>query len=184
MEQFVFKRTMNKDEAWKIAEKKNSWLWNLVFHKMKLSEIRLVYFEYLIIDYETNSQPSLMQRIRNKGIKQLESVRKRIPVLYNGSTGQVALVADHPEIQVMDFEDDDEALQHSVYPENTAIEIGKKLAQRIAHRFMGGLHEIDVVEYKSVYRPFWVAFYGEVKQGEKVRYISIPADGGNNKRVR
>ena len=31
--------------------------------------------------------------------------------------------------------------------------------------------------YRPFYRPYYVAFYGEMEMGKKVRYIAIEADG-------
>ena len=57
---------MQKEEAMKIAEKKGDWLWNIVFCKSPLSEVRLIYIEYVLLDIETVSSPTLMNKIRKK----------------------------------------------------------------------------------------------------------------------
>ena len=36
---------------------------------------------------------------------------------------------------------------------------------------------MEVASYRPFYRPYYVAFYGEMEMGKKVRYIAIEADG-------
>jgi hypothetical protein len=130
---------------------------------------------------ETTSAPSLFRKLlQSGGEKQLI---KKLRVLVNGTTGGVALVTDLPPIEEKDFSEDD-WVQNSAFIEEEAVRKAKMLAHKISHRTLGGMHTAEVVDYLPVYRPFWVAFYGEVKEGNRVRYITIPADGGKNSRAR
>ena len=36
---------------------------------------------------------------------------------------------------------------------------------------------MEVISIESIFRPYWVALYGNVRAGKKVRYIPIAADG-------
>ncbi len=170
----ALKQKMQKEEAMKIAEKKGDWLWNIVFCKSPLSEVRLIYIEYVLLDIETVSSPTLMNKIRKKAS---QPVRKKLKVLVNGSTGGVSLVTDQ-NLQIEEIELNDEAeMQNKAFDDAEAD-------NKIPHRAMGGMHEAEIVGRLSIYRPFWVAFYGDMKQGNRVRYITIAADGGQHRRAR
>ncbi|MFR7990369.1 MAG: hypothetical protein ACLU5F_07210 [Anaerovoracaceae bacterium] len=176
----TLKLKMNSEEAWKIAEKKGDWLWNLVFRNLPLTRLQLMYIEYEIISIKTVGRPALLSRIRGRS----KPICKRMDILVNGTTGGVALIAD----QNLQFErieiTDNINLQSAGFDQDEAIKRAKMLAHKITHRSMGGMHEAEIVNFKSVYRPFYVAFYGDMSEGNKVRYITIPADGGQSHRAR
>ena len=177
----VFRQTMSRAQAMKIAQKKGDWLWNLVFRSQPLSELRLMYIEYVLLEMETTAAPGVFRKLLANGSG--KPLVKKLRVLVNGTTGGVALVSDLPQMEDRDFTDED-YVQTSSFSEAEAVRKAKMLAHKISHRTLGGMHTAEVVEFKPVYRPFWVAFYGEVKEGNRVRYITIPADNGRNSRAR
>lgn len=122
-----------------------------------------------------------MSRILNR---EYTPVKKKMQILVNGTTGSVALVTDRMlQLEDVDF-DENTIFQNASFDEEEAIKRAKMLAHKITHRAMGGMHEAEIVQYMSIYRPFWVAFYGDYEAGSKVRYITIPADGGRSSRAR
>lgn len=193
MEYTAFEQKMSKDEAYRLASNKGDWLWHLVFYKYTLAELKMMYIEYVLLELETESTVSILERLRQKvmpvGDGSESQVKKKIQVLVNGTTGGVALVSDHPQITSREITEQD-CIQHCSFQREDNIRRAKKLVHKITHRTMGGLHSAELVSYTTVYRPFWVAFYAhgtvgsEIKEGDKVRYITIPADGGHNRRVR
>ena len=53
-----------------------------------------------------------------------------------------------------------------------------RVAMRIMRRHSGHIiTSMEVASYRPFYRPYYVAFYGEMEMGKKVRYIAIEADG-------
>jgi hypothetical protein len=177
----VLEQKMPKEQAMQKAQNKGDWFWNLVFHHKPLSELKLLYVEYILFDIETTSTPSLLGKLKS-GTPQIPTTKK-VQVLVNGSTGGVALVTEQLKIIEKDFHDKSE-YQNTQFSDEEVTVRAKKLVHKITHRMMGGLHESKIVSRLSVYRPFWVAFYGEMQMGNKVRYIVIPADGGQNIRTR
>lgn len=177
----ALKLKLSREEARKIAEKKGDWLWQLVFKRLPLSQLKLMYIEYEIIRVKTTSASTALSHLRKKESRE---VQKYLDILVNGTTGGVALITD----QNLCFEElavnDDMEIQHGVFDRQEAVKRAKMLAHKVTHRMMGGMHETEVIERFSVYRPFWVAFYGDMVEGNKVRYITIPADGGQNQRAR
>ena len=63
-----------------LAEKKNDWLWRLVFFGLPLAKLELVYIEYFIIKARSESEPSVIQKIRGKLGKK---VVKTFDILFN-----------------------------------------------------------------------------------------------------
>jgi hypothetical protein len=181
MSEAVFKQTMSRQQALKTAQNKGDWLWNIVFYNKPLTELKLMYIEYVLLEMETTAAPSLFQKLQKK--ESVKSFVKKLRVIVDGTTGGVALVTDMPLIEEKCFTEED-WVQTSSFVEEEAVRKAKMLAHKISHRVLGGMHTAEVTEYKSVYRPYWVAFYGEVKEGNRVRYITIPADGGKNSRAR
>lgn len=177
----ALKLKLSMRDAEKIAEKKGDWFWRLVFKNLPLSQLKLMYIEYEIIRVRTTSAPALLSGFNKK---KSGAVHKYLDVLVNGTTGGVALITDH-HLCVEDLEvDNNIEIQHAVFDRQEAAKRAKILAHKVTHRTMGGMHETEIIERFSIYRPFWVAFYGEIAEGNKVRYITIPADGGQNQRAR
>jgi len=96
-------------------------------------------------------------------------------MLANGSTGSVAWVENMPDIVTLQ-DVDETCVQLSDKSDNDLIRRGRKIALKVIHRFAGGIPELEVVRIETVFRPYWVAFYGDVAEGKKVRYKPIPAD--------
>lgn len=181
MSETVFRQVMSKERALKIARNKGDWLWNIVFRGKPLTELKLIYIEYVLLELETTATQSILQRFNKKG--NIKPSVKKLQMLVNGTTGSVVLVSDLPPIEDKTFTEED-LVQAASFVEEEAVKKAKMLAHKITHRILGGIHVAEVTDYKSVYRPFWVAYYGQFKEGSKVRYITIPADGGKNSRVR
>ncbi len=186
MEINALKIKMSKEEAIVKAKKKNDWLWNLIFFNKPLTKLELWYIEYRILEIETVESKSIFKKMREKkeGLEK-PPLRKKLEVILNGSTGNVAVVADNLIREKVTIEEDDNIkVQNFICEAVDGEEKARKLANKVGHRLLGGLHEAYITKRETVYRPFWVAFYGEVVQGNKVRYIAIPADGGKNNRTR
>jgi hypothetical protein len=181
MSEFVFEQKMGRDEALKIAARKGDWLWHIVFHGLPLAELRLMYIEFLLIKLSSEYKPGIFDRLRGAVKK---SFPQEVEVIVDGTNGRAAMVADHPPIIVMELDDEKDHVQRSDMDEDQLLRNAQKLAMKVAHRFMGGLPLVSVKEYRSVFRPYWVAFYGQMQEGSKVRYVPIAADGGKDRRVR
>ena len=181
MSEAVFRQTVSREHALKIAQNKGDWLWNIVFHSQPLTELKLMYIEYVLLELETIAAQSMLQRFGKKG--NIKPSVKKLRILVNGTTGGVALVSDLPPIEERTFTEKD-LVQTASFAEEESVKKAKMLAHKITHRTLGGMHTAEVTGFKSVYRPFWVAYYGELKEGNKVRYLTIPADNGRNSRAR
>jgi hypothetical protein len=181
MKEYVFEQKMSEDRARQIAAKKGDWVWGVIFNRLPLTEVRLMYLEFLLINVRSEYMPGPLEKLRNTVRK---NTVQELEVLADGTNGRIAMVADRPKILIKELEDDNNYVQRSDFDDNDLLSSAKKVAVKVAHRFMGGIPLVEVTEYRSVFRPYWVAFYGDMREGNKVRYLPIAADGGSNKRVR
>lgn len=175
-----FQIKIDKKEAESMASDKGGVLWNTVFSGKNLTQMKRHFIEFKLMTFEATYQPTWIERY----LKHKTETRKQlITMLANGSTGSVAWVDSLPEIVTM-YNVDDEDIQLSDQDDNRMISRGKKIATQVIHRHVGGVPSLELVEIESVFRPYWIAFYGEVVQGNKVRYKPISADGCGTFRTR
>ncbi|MBQ1742871.1 MAG: hypothetical protein II045_07260, partial [Oscillospiraceae bacterium] len=88
-----------------------------------------------------------------------------------------ASYAEDP-IRTVEIEvDDDEAVQKTEFSDEKIIATAKRPALRMVRRQVGKVATAELDSMRSFYRPYYIAFYGELKMGERVRYLPIPADG-------
>ncbi len=182
MENLFFKMVMSEKEAEEIASKKGNPIWKIIFYSMPLSKLELRYIEYKLIDVEVTGKVSVIKRLIS-GAESEEIIRKNILAIGNGTSGGVAIVTDLPETEEREFSPDDQ-IQYSNFSNDVLEKNAKKLAHRVVHRIIGGIPEAKVISCKSIFRPFWIAYYGKYEAGHKVRYITIPADNGSIRRRR
>lgn len=168
-----------KEEAEAVADKKGTFIGRMLLFGRKAKDIRLHYVEYKLITYEIIHAPGLIERaISGKR----EAKKQRITMIANGSTGGVSWAETLPEIlAVKDVNED--IIQLSDKLEDDLIRRGKKIAMRVIHRHVGSIPELKVLSVESIFRPYWVAFYGDVVEGSRVRYLPIVADGCGSHRT-
>jgi len=159
---------MTESEAMKIAEQRGNVFGRLLLGKKNIT-MRLVYMESKEIVYKMKDQYVLPFHRHTAGTN-------RIRMLVEGTRCSPAYVSE--AIQTIPVQISDESqLQNSPFPEDKLVEAGKYLGRRMVRRQSGRNVSMEVEQIRSIYRPFYVAFYGELKQGTKVRYLPIPADG-------
>lgn len=176
----TFKIRMTESEALRLAKNKNDWLWGLVYRNQSLAKLELVYIEYIVVKARSESEPSLIDKLRGKTGKKIV---KSFDILFNGTSGSVALITDMPETEEIEFSKDDR-VQYTRFTKTDIDNSVRKLVHKLTHRHFGGHHIVETVEVTPVFRPFYVAYYGTYEIGNKVRYITMAADYGQNTRAR
>ena len=174
MEIFSFPVLMSDHEARRIAEQKGGLLGDIIFRNRPMSVLRLHYIEYKLYKLEATYGNTALSKLFDRGGKKAR--RMEILILGNGTSGRAVIVDSHPKIITLE-DIDEELIQETGYSGSALEANAKKLAMRVMHRLAGGIPYIEVMEEKSIFRPFWVAYYGELITGNKVRYLTIPADG-------
>jgi hypothetical protein len=175
MELYTFPKIMSREEAYKVAKSKGGFIWRMVFSKLPLAKLQLHYIEYKLFKLEATLERPFLLRLISKNHLRLPD-RKNVLILGNGTTGGAVLVTNHPNIIKLGSVDES-LIQHAHIEGEDMLANAKKLAMRVVHRMVGGMPCIEEIEAISIYRPFWVAYYGDLTPGSKARYIMIPADG-------
>lgn len=169
----TFPIRIEKEEAGQMAEARGRLLRKIFCRGKSLSEVRLHFIECKLITYEITHKPNILDKLFARKIK---SSKQTITMLADGSNSSVAWVETMPDIVTVEGVQD-EQIQYSDRDEKTLINRGRSVALKVVHRHVGGIPEIREIMVESVFRPYWVAFFGEVAEGKKVYYSPIAADG-------
>ncbi|WP_042273463.1 hypothetical protein [Faecalimicrobium dakarense] len=170
-------KIMSEKEAKEIANKRGNTLGKILLKNNPINNMKVLYIENKIITLNMIHEPNII----SKNIFKANRKKQKITFIADGSTGSVAYYESGPGIENINADEDN--IQFSIYEDNVLIEKSKKLARRIVRRKVGGDVSLEIESIKSVFRPFHVAFYGELEEGKKVRYLPIAADGCNSKRT-
>lgn len=163
---------MSQSEAQKMAEKQLGVVGKMVVGKDKPVQMKTIFIENKLITYKVTNVPPFFVKWFGKSTAPKTS---KMRMIANGSTAGVSHY-DGNDDEIVEMDVDDEQLQLSDYPDDQLVTRGNALARKILRRRIGGNVEIEVLEIRSVYRPYHVAFYGEMAEGKKVRYMPIAAD--------
>ncbi len=162
-----------KEEAGKMAEAQGYWLRKIFCPGKSLSEVRLHFIECKLITYEVTYQPNLLDKL----FARKEKARKQaITMLADGSCSSVAWADTVPGIVTLENVHEDQ-IQYADKDDKFLIDKGRSAALKVIHRHVGGIPEIREIKVESIFRPYWIAFFGEVIEGQKVHYTPIAADG-------
>ncbi|MGO0916367.1 hypothetical protein ACTPEM_24885, partial [Clostridioides difficile] len=66
-------------------------------------------------------------------------------------------------------------VQGSVQAVKQSLEKLSNEEVQVKDRFMGGIPEIEIVKIESIFRPYWVVFFGKVELNRRVSYLPIEA---------
>ncbi len=160
---------LTKEEAIDVGKNgRGSFLSRLFVKNKKVHEVRLHYIEFKLVTLEVKYDKFGFR-------KKCDKVHK-LNILINGSTGSGSIVQDMPK--TIKIKDVDENIVQYCDKDNQRIRSkANKMAMRITHRFMGGTPDINIIKIESFFRPYWVLFFGEVKENTRVGYLPVEADG-------
>ncbi|MCC0641265.1 hypothetical protein IC214_03440 [Clostridioides sp. ES-S-0190-01] len=162
---------ITKDEAIDIAKSgNNSLLSRLILKNKEVHEVRLHYIEFKVVTLKIHQNKSIFMKKKQAGNT------NELNILVNGSTGAGSIVQELPVSEIVKNVDND-IIQYSDKDERRVKSKANKMAIRLSHRFMGGIPEIEIVKIKSIFRPYWVVFFGKVELNTRVSYLPIEADG-------
>ncbi|MGL5314259.1 MAG: hypothetical protein ACRC92_13505 [Peptostreptococcaceae bacterium] len=170
-------KVMSENEAKEIANKRGNALGRILLKNNPIKQIKVLYIENKIITLNMVHEPNII----SKNIFKANRKKQKITFIADGSTGSVAYYDSGPNIEHINADEDN--IQFSVYKDDELIDKSKKLARRIVRRKIGGDVSLEIESIKSIFRPFHIAFYGDLEEGKKVRYLPIAADGCNSKRT-
>lgn len=167
-----FPVTMSKEEALAIAAGKGNPLMKAYAGKKKIN-LRLMYLENRYYIYEITYHDGLLMRLVNK--KRNGEQKQKIRVMVEATTCSASYTEE--AIHTIEKDVDELAIQEAHYDDERLENCGSTMAKRMVRRRAGREISISTVSMEKVYRPYYIAIYGEMIEGTKARYLPIAADG-------
>lgn len=174
-----FQKTMSEDRAMNIAKCGGNILGKILYGNKPI-QLKLMYLENRYIEYEMTYSANAISNLLKKQ-KQQENKKQKIRVMVEGTRCTASYVQDEIKATLKSVKEED--IQFSEFTDEQIIAKGKDMCRRMVRRQVGSFITLDVISMESVYRPFYIAFYGELVEGTKVRYLPIAADGNEVKRT-
>ena len=171
-----FPITLGENEAMKIARGRGNLLGRLLLGGKKIT-LRVMYLESRYLTYEMTYVDNLLASLFKKNEKPDQPDRQRIRVMVEGTTCSAAYAPD--DIHTMEKDVDENSIQFTYYDDLRLSDAGGIMARRMVRRQLGRNLTIKPVEMEKVFRPFYIAIYGDMVEGTKVRYLPIAADGND-----
>ncbi|ATW26501.1 hypothetical protein DCMF_18650 [Candidatus Formimonas warabiya] len=153
-----------------VAQKKGGWIGRLIVRKA-FSEMELTYFPFYKVTLEIGLEA------RKFPFAPKTKFNSQINVLVSGTTGQASIIDKFPRLEKIN-EENSPTVDPSI-PEEKIVESATKCANKFVVRRARAVPAIRGVQSELVFRPYWVAFYGERVEGSKIHYLPIQADGFN-----
>lgn len=171
---------MNEENAMKIARGGGNIIGKALYGKGKIT-LKLMYLESREVILDLYYQPTPLMRWL---LKKEEPNRpsQKIRMMVEGTRCGASYAGEDLSTCEIEVEDSD-SVQNTEYSNEKIIQAAKRLALRMVRRQIGKIATAEVSSMRSVYRPYYIAFYGDMKLGEKVRYLSIAADGSRVERT-
>ncbi len=174
-----FPIALSREDAMAQASKKGGPFGKLLLMGKEVRELRLHFVEYSILIFQALHSPNFVSRtFFGDRDKKAQLCR----VIANGTTGGAAWAEEIPQ-EIEERTVPEDQVQGSQFSLDQLTGRGQKLVLRVLRRRIGGLPEVTLKEAISVYRPFYVALYGEAVEGTKIRYLPIAADGWGTHRT-
>lgn len=173
MKILALQKQVTEEAAMKIAEKKGGPLGRLFLRNTSIM-MKLMYLESKEIIYDMTYEP--VPFFGKLLPARPGAQRQKIRIIVEGTRCNPAYLAEELRTITLDIADES-LIQESPHPVQKMIEEGKYLARRMVRRQIGRNVCMEAASVRSIYRPYYVAFYGDWQPENKVRYLAIPADG-------
>ncbi|MCR5369546.1 MAG: hypothetical protein K6E83_02420 [Clostridium sp.] len=142
--------------------------------------LKLMYLESREVILDLYYQPAPIMKILGKGEKP-DKPSQKIRMIVEGTRCTASYSEDPIETREIDIKE--EMLQKTEFPDDKIIAAAKRHALRMVRRQIGRVAVAEVNSMRSIFRPYYVAFYGKYEMGKRIRYLPIEADGHKVERV-
>jgi len=166
---------MSEEDALKRARKGIAGLYG----RNKKVTLRLMWLENRYMEFEMTYQDTVLRKLLRKDKHQED--KQKIRALVEATTCSGAYVPD--PIKTVFREVDENAIQATYYSDDRLIHTGRESVRRMVRRHVGRYITAELIEMRKVYRPYYIAIYGDMIEGTKARYLPIPADGNSVERT-
>lgn len=162
---------MSQEEAMRYASGYHNLAVKLTARGKKIN-LKLMYLEHRVYIMElTYMDTPFIKKLRRKPLPDKQKIR-----IFVDATTCSASYLEEP-LKTQQITVPDTAVQGSHYEDQRLEDAAAMLAKRIVRRRTGRNLHIETLSMEKIYRPYYIAIYGEMKMGTKARYYPIPADG-------
>lgn len=174
MKVLATKKTMRETDAFQKARGGGNLLGKAMYGSGKIT-LRQMYLQSFEVIFDAYIKPGLVQRLFSRsGLG--NNASQKIVMIVEGTRCTPSLHESPLQLYEMDLDPED--CQKSEFPKEKVVAQAKRIAMRIMRRHSGFIvTSMELASFRPFYRPYYVAFYGEMEMGKKVRYIAIEADG-------
>ena len=174
MDVLITQKKMTDSEAFVKARGGGNLIGKAMYGGGKIT-MKQLYLQSFDVVFDAYFKPGLVERFfTRKG--QMGGNSQKICMIVEG-TRCTASYHEQP-LPLYEADLDPDMCQDSTFDKEKIIAQAKRVAMRIMRRHSGHIiTSMEVASYRPFYRPYYVAFYGEMEMGKKVRYIAIEADG-------
>ena len=170
MKVLTTKKTMSDAEALSIARKGGNSLGRVMYGNKDIT-LKLLWLESREVILRLDFQPAPLLKWLGKGTPYSQNIR----MIVEGTRCTASYMEE--ELKLITKDIDPDSLQKTEYDDDKIFRTAKRPALRMVRRQIGRVATAELVSMRSFYRPYYIAFYGEMKMGERVRYLPIAADG-------
>lgn len=178
MEILAIPKVMTEKEAVEIARNGGNFVGKILFAKKDI-KLKLMYLESKEIIYRIVFEDSKIKSLLGK--KREKQYGQKVRILVEGTRCTPAFLEENLKLENIEIKDKN-LIQKTEFTNEKIINEGKFMARRMIRRQIGKTVLLEVENIRSIYRPYYIAFYGEMVEGTKVRYLPIPADGNQIRR--
>lgn len=169
------KKTMDEYGAFQKARSGGNALGKALYGSGNIT-MREMYLQSFEVIFDAYYRPSLTQRMFSRSRGQLNGNSQKICMIVEGTRCSASYYEGPLKLSPMELDKED--CQDSTFTEEQVIARAKRTAMRIMRRHGNRVVvSMELASIRPFYRPYYVAFYGELEMGKKVRYIAIEADG-------
>ena len=162
---------MSEEEAIRIASGRSNPIVKVMAGNKKIN-LRLMYLEHRYYIYEMTYHDSPIVSLFHKSETEQ---KQKIRIIVDTTTCSASHTSD--PVKTKEIEVDDLSIQPSYYPDQRLEDCGAMMAKRMVRRRVGKQISIKTISMEQIYRPYYIAIYGDMVEGTKARYLPIAADG-------
>ena len=163
---------MSPEKAMKIASGEKNPIVKAMARNKKIN-MRVMYLENRYYIYEMVYEKTFLEKMSGKNT--LGDTVKKIRIIVEATTCSASYTSD--PIETEEIEVDEESIQPTYYDDQRLEDTGIRMAKRMVRRRIGRQVSMRVLSMKKIYRPYYIAIYGDMIEGTKARYLPIAADG-------
>lgn len=161
---------MLKSEASALARKKGGILGRIIV-RQDLHELELHYFPFFKVLLAVNIAGRKLPFLPKK------TAKTSVHILVSGTTGSASVIQEFPALEPICAEACN--LVEVLVSEEKILEHATKCVNKYVIRSTRTLPAVKDSQIDLFYRPYWVAYYGQKVEGQKIHYLPIQADGFN-----